>query len=133
VKFASRVYLIAGIIGLLEIIPLFFTEALLGRTYPPLITHPEFYYGFAGVTLAWQVLFLMLSRDPLRYRPLMLPTILEKAAYVVAAIVLVALERMSPEMLGSAVVDAILGALFLTSYLRTAGSPTVQEKARAEN
>ena len=55
VRFARIVYLAAGIVGLLEIVPLYFCEALINRTQPPSITHPEFYYGFLGVTLAWQV------------------------------------------------------------------------------
>lgn len=121
-RFATRVYLIAGIVGLIEIVPLYFAESLLGRTYPPQITHPEFYYGFAGVTLAWQVLFLLLARDPVRYRPLMLPTILEKAGYVIAAIILFAGDRLDPAMLGTAGIDVILGALFVVAYVRTAGA-----------
>ena len=126
-KFASRVYLIAGIVGLIEIVPMYFTESLWGRTYPPMITHPEFYYGFAGVTLAWQVLFLVLSRDPVRYRPLMLPTILEKAGYVVAALVLFAEDRLAPAMMGPVAIDAILGVLFVMAYARTAADNSSQK------
>ena len=126
-KFASRVYLIAGIVGLIEIVPMYFTESLWGRTYPPMITHPEFYYGFAGVTLAWQVLFLILSRDPVRYRPLMLPTILEKAGYVVAALVLFAEDRLAPAMMGPVAIDAILGVLFVMAYARTAADNSSQK------
>jgi hypothetical protein len=64
VRFARVVYLVAGIVGLLEIVPLYFYEAVLNRAQPPPITHPEFYYGFLGVTLAWQVAFLVIARDP---------------------------------------------------------------------
>lgn len=125
--FARRVYLAAGIIGLLEIVPLYFGEGLIASMFPPAITHPEFYYGFAGVTLAWQILFLMLSRDPVRYRPLMIPTVIEKASYVIAAFILFGQQRMAAGMLGSVVIDAILGVLFVVSYLRTAS--TVAEPA----
>jgi hypothetical protein len=83
-RFAHRVFLSAGIYGLLVITPLFFLEQFVGRKNPPLITHPEFYYGFAGAALAWQVLFLFISRDPIRYRPLMLPSVLEKLLYPAA-------------------------------------------------
>ena len=126
-KFASRVYLAAGIIGLIEIVPMYFMESLLGRMYPPEFTHPEIYYGFVGVTLAWQVLFLMLARDPVRYRALMLPTMLEKAVYVVAASVLLAQDRMAPGLMGPVFVDAILGTLFVISYVRTAPKTGTQE------
>jgi hypothetical protein len=130
-KFATRVYLIAGIIGLIEMIPLYFSEALLGRLFPPAITHPDLYYGFAGVTLAWQVLFLMLSRDPLRYRPLMLATMIEKATYVGALLVLIAQQRIAPEMLGVAIQDGILGLLFVIAYVKTGADVTQQDTRTA--
>jgi len=126
-KFASRVYLVAGIIGLIEIVPMYFSESLWGDFFPPQITHPELYYGFAGVTLAWQILFLLLSRDPMRFRPLMLPTVLEKAAYVAAALVLFAGSRMAAGLMGSVGIDAVLGVLFLVAYVRTGGE-TISQK-----
>lgn len=118
-KFAARVYVIAGIIGLIEIVPLYFSESLIGSSSPTAITHPEFYYGFAGVTLAWQILFVLLARDPLRYRPLMVPAILEKAAFVFVMLVLMFQQRVSTSMLGFVIVDASLGMLFLLAYRRT--------------
>ncbi len=117
-KFAKIVFLVAGIYGILVVAPLFLTEGLLDATQPPAITHPEYYYGFAGVTLAWQVLFLVLSRDPLRYRPMMLVAVLEKASGI-AFILLVLLHRSPPSML-IGVVDVFLGILFLIAYVRTA-------------
>lgn len=67
VLFAKRVFLIAGIYGLVAAVPLYFSEHPQGIDYPPDITHPEWYYGFAGVVIAWAIMFLFLSRDPLRY------------------------------------------------------------------
>src|SRR5262245_26733618 len=69
-KFAKVVFLVAGIYGLLVLVPQFFLEARIGRDTPPPITHPEFFYGFICVAVAWQVLFLVLSKDPVRYRPM---------------------------------------------------------------
>ena len=73
--FARWVYRIAGIYGLVVIGPLYFLEAQIGRDQPAPITHPEYFYGFAGVTLAWQVAFLIIGQDPVRYRWLMIPAI----------------------------------------------------------
>jgi|SRR5579872_615904 len=57
-----------------------------GRDTPPAITHPEYFYGFLGGALAWQFLFLVLSTDPVRYRPMILPaTALFIASYVATA------------------------------------------------
>ena len=67
VKFARWVFLLAGIIGLIEVTPMFFLENKIGIGLPPPITHPEFYYGFVVIVLAWQIAFLIISRDPERY------------------------------------------------------------------
>jgi hypothetical protein len=117
-KFAKIVFLVAGIYGIVVLAPLLFTEGVIDATTPPAITHPEYYYGFAGVGLAWQVLFLVLSRDPLRYRPMMLVAVLEKASGI-AFILLVLLHRSPPSML-IGIVDVCWGILFLIAYIRTA-------------
>lgn len=80
-KFAKRVFLVAGVYGVIVIVPMYFAEGRIGRDHPPAITHPEFYYGFLGVALAWQVVFLVLAQDPSRYRPMVIPSVLEKVSY----------------------------------------------------
>jgi hypothetical protein len=60
--FARRLFLLAGIYGILVLAPQYFLEAKLGQDYPPPITHPEQFYGFIGVALAWQAAFLLISR-----------------------------------------------------------------------
>ena len=80
-KFAKVVFWIAGIWGLLIVAPLYFMFDLIGRQDPPPITHPGFFYGFVGAALAWQIAFLFIARDPVRYRPLMIPSMIEKFSY----------------------------------------------------
>jgi hypothetical protein len=118
-KFARIVFLVAGIYGLLVMLPLYFMEAQTGRDYPPPITHPEYYYGFIGVGVAWQLAFLVISRDPLRYRPLMIPSIVEKASFGIAVAVLYLQHRVSSFMLAAAMADSILGVLFIISWVAT--------------
>jgi hypothetical protein len=118
-NFAKRLFSIAGIYGLAVLLPQYFLEAKNGRDFPPPITHPEYYYGFVGLAVAWQVLFLFIARDPVRYRAMMIPAVLEKASFGVAAIVLFLLRGLSPVVLGFAVVDLILGALFVLAYKKT--------------
>ena len=124
-KFAKLVFLVAGIYGLIVLLPQYFLEGKTGRDFPPPITHPEFYYGFIGVTVAWQLLFLILSRNPERYRPMMIPAILEKALFPPAIVILFIQHRVSPLMLGFATVDVLLGVLFVTAYVKT---PTAQRQ-----
>jgi hypothetical protein len=121
--FAKRVFTAAGVWGLLVLFPLYFLEEKNGRDFPPPVNHPELYYGFIGVGLAWQVLFLILARDPVRFRPMMIPAVLEKASYGIAILALFALGRVAPPLVVFAVIDLALGALFLESYRRTAEPP----------
>ncbi|HEV2912443.1 MAG TPA: hypothetical protein VGX92_03920 [Pyrinomonadaceae bacterium] len=123
-KFARIVFSIAGIYGLVVLLPQYFLEEKNGRDFPPPITHPEYYYGFIGVALAWQVLFLVLARDPARYRAMMIPAVLEKAAFGVAVPVLFLLNRAPALMLAPAMIDLILGLLFVVAYLKTASDQT---------
>ena len=120
-NFAKRVFSIAGIYGLIVVAPQYFLEARIGRDMPPPITHPEYFYGFIGVTVAWQVAFLIISRDPVRYRPLMIAGILEKSGFGPAAVLLYAAGRVSTQILVFGIIDMVLGVLFFLSY-RSVGS-----------
>ena len=117
--FAKRTFLIAGIYGLVVLLPQYMLEAKNGRDFPPAITHPEYYYGFIGIAVAWQIAFLLLAKNPIRYRPMMIPAIIEKAAFAIAVGVLFALNGVSLPMLGAGFVDLILGALFVLAYIGT--------------
>jgi len=118
-KFAKVVFLIAGIYGLIVMVPQYFLEASVGRDTPPPITHPEFYYGFIGVTLAWQVVFLIISRDPVRFRAMMIPSILEKIVFVIPALILFSQNRLASIVLAPAAFDLLLGVLFVIALLKT--------------
>ena len=118
-KVARWIFGIAGVYGILVIAPLYFMEARIGHDDPPAITHPEYFYGFVGITLAWQVVFLMIAREPARYRPIMLASVLEKLAWGVAAIVLFQQQRVSGMTLGFGGIDLLLGALFVVAFFLT--------------
>jgi hypothetical protein len=119
-KFAKIVFWIAATWGILVITPLYFMFDLIGRKDPPPITHPAFFYGFAGAAFAWQIAFFFIARDPVRHRPLMIPSMLEKFSYSSAVIVLVTQGRMHPSDLVFGIVDLLLGLLFVVAYFKTA-------------
>ena len=119
-RFARIVFLVAGIYGLIVLVPQFFLEQRIGEDTPPPITHPEYFYGFICVAVAWQVLFLVLSRDPVRYRPMMIPAMLEKIGFPVAVLVLYLQGRVSPTILIPAGLDLVLCTLFIAAYRKTA-------------
>ena len=54
-RVARWVFLVAGVYGVLVVLPQYSLEARIARDFPPPITHPEYFYGFIGVALAWRV------------------------------------------------------------------------------
>lgn len=122
-RFARMVFTGAGIYGLIVLLPQYFLAARIGRDTPPIITHLEYFYGFTGVAVAWQVVFLMIGRDPERYAPLMLPAVLEKLAFGGPAIALYARGQLPGSVLLFGLLDLTLGALFVASWRSTRHSP----------
>ncbi len=118
-KFAKYTFLIAGIYGLFALVPMYFLKDYVGQENPPTITHPEFFYGFVGVALAWQFVFLIISRDSAKYRLLMLPSILEKLAWGVPVLILYLQNQVSASMLGVGMIDFLWSILFVAAYLKT--------------
>ena len=118
-KFAKIVFWIAGVWGFVVITPLYFMFDIIGEKDPPPITHPGFFYGFVGLALAWQLAFCFNATDPARYRPLMIPSIVEKVSWVIAVVTLVAQRRVHPSDLVFAGTDSLLGILFVIAYFKT--------------
>ena len=116
--FAKRVFFWASIYGFLVIAPQYFLEERIGRDNPPPITHPEHFYGFVGVALAWQFAFLLISRNPVRLRPIMPAAVAEKWLFGFAAMKLLYEGRVQTILGFFAGIDIVLGILFLAAYLR---------------
>jgi hypothetical protein len=91
----------------------------IGHKDPPPITHPAFFYGFVGLALAWQLAFFVISSDPVRYRPLMIPSMFEKFSYGTAVVVLVLQGRTNRSDLIFAGTDLLLLVLFVIAYVKT--------------
>ena len=120
-KFAKIVFWIAGIWGVLVLTPLYFMFDVIVRQDPPPITHPAFYYGFVGVGLAWQIAFLIIATNPVRFRPLMIACMVEKFSYGAALTVLFLQHRLHASDLTFGVVDLLFGVLFIVAFFRTKG------------
>jgi hypothetical protein len=109
-SFARRVFATAGIYGLIVMLPQIFLK-------PP--ASPEVYYGFVGAVLAWQVAFLIVAKDPARFRPLIPATWIEKGAFGIAVPLLYLQGRVPAFLMGFAAVDLLWGALFVEAWRRT--------------
>lgn len=118
-KFAKWWFRIAGIYGILVLVPQFFLLSKFGMDNPPSITHPEFYYGFNGVALAFQVVFLIISTNPEKYRVMMIPSMIEKALFVLAVAGLFLTEGMNSSILAGASLDFILLIGFIIAFIKT--------------
>ena len=133
--FAKRVFFWSGVYGIVALLPMYFLEEKLGRDFPPPTNHPEQYYAFIGVALAWQLAFLLIARDPRRYQPLMIPAIAEKLLSAGAVALLFMAHRVTGATLAPFLVDLVLGGLFIASYLKVrkdAVEPVVEpSKARS--
>ena len=116
---AKWIFRLAGFYGLVITLPLYFAEERLGRDFPPAITHPDIYYGFIGVVVAWQVAFFVIAQQPERFRPLMPVAVLEKFSYGAATAVLFSLQRVPVTVLTIGIIDTILGALFVVAFWKT--------------
>ena len=115
-RFARWIFAIAGVYGVISIAPLYFMEQAISRQDPPPITHPMFFYGFVGVTLAWQLLFLAIARHPVRLRPIIPFAVLEKLSFGVGAMVLYRQGRLDHADLYFGGIDLELAALFLVAW-----------------
>lgn len=118
IRFARLTFLIAGIYGVIVIVPGFFGEQMAGKQFPPVINHPEYYYGFFGVALAWQIAFLIVAGSPLKLRPLMPVAVLEKLGYAIVIAVLFALGRIPLPMAVFGCVDFVFGIFFTLAYFK---------------
>lgn len=118
-KFAKIVFWIAAIWGALILTPLYFMFDVIGRQDPPAITHPAFYYGFVSVGLAFQIAFIVIARDPVRLRPMMIPSIIEKFGYGATFVALYLQHRLRRGDLALGCIDLLFGALFVAAFVKT--------------
>ncbi len=118
-NFARLVFRLAGVTGLLVLAPMYFLADVLGEQFPPAITQPIFFYGFVGVAIAWQLAFLVVASDPVRYRALMPVAVVEKLSFGLPMMILLAQGRVAPMLAGGGAIDLMLGVLFAIAYVRT--------------
>ena len=118
-KFARTVFIGAGVWGIVVLTPLYFLVDLTGRRYAAPVDYPQFFYGFLSVAMAWQFAFLVIGLSPARFRPLMIPGILEKLGHVAGVAVLYAQGRLNSADAVAAGPDLLLAILFIISFVVT--------------
>ena len=118
-KFAKYVCIAAGIWGIVVLTPLYWLVDITGRRYVVPVQYPHFYYGFISVAMAWQIGFLIIGSNPVRYRALLIPAVLEKVGYVAGLAVLYAKHRIAWVDAQAGGPDLTLGILFVLAFFTT--------------
>jgi cytochrome b len=118
-RFPQRLFRIACPWGVLVTLPLFFMLDTIGRRTPPPTTHPEFYDGFAGTVLAWQLAFGIIGTDPRRFRSLIPAAIVEKVAYTATVFSLYVQSRVPASHFFFGAVDCTPALLFTLAFVKT--------------
>ena len=118
-RFATIVFRIAAIWGIPLLTILYFLFGIVPTGPVAVMTYPQTYFGFLTITMVWQIAFLVIASDPVRFRPMMIPAILEKLGWVAMLLVLVLIGRAGIPELTQSVPDAILGVLFVIAFVKT--------------
>lgn len=116
-RFSRYTFIGAGVWGLAVLVPFYALVDITGRRYAFPTENPQFFWGFFAVAIAWQIAFLMIGSDPARFRPLMIPAMLEKVGFVVTLVALFTAGRVSAIDLQAALPDGVLAVLFAIAYV----------------
>lgn len=122
-SFASRVFRIAGIYGLLVLVPQYLIETPVVSGARLHLERPSDFYGFVGVALVWQFVFLLIASDPPRFRALIPLAVLEKLVFGIPVLLLFASGRVDGVVLVFGTIDLVLASLFVLSRRAVAAVP----------
>ena len=107
-KFAKVVFWIAGGVGVPAAIAMYFNSG------------PYYYYGSLAGLVAWQPAFFLIATDPRRFRPMMIPSMIEKLLWVATLTFLHFRGQLNAAELSTGIpLHALLGALFIVAFIKT--------------
>ncbi len=118
-RLAKIIFIGAGIWGIAVLTPLYWLVDISGRHYAPPNDYPQFFYGFIGVAIAWQIAFLVIGSNPARFRMLMIPAMIEKFGYISTLILMYGRSQISSIEVQPAVPDGFIGLLFIVAFWAT--------------
>ncbi len=106
-KLARWIFLTAGLYGLAVLTPGLFLPAR---------GQPEFYYGFIGLALVWQLVFLAIARDPVGLRKIIPLCMLEKLSFFAVTLSLFLMGRLEADLFIGGIIDGVWMALFFLAW-----------------
>lgn len=117
-RLARWIYGLSAVYGVIVLAPFLFLEKQVAAQTTA-FTHVEYYYGFLGAALVFQALFFVISRDPVRLRPIMPVTVAEKWVWGAFAWALFLQHRCDAGVVAFASVDVALAVLFVIAWRTT--------------
>lgn len=115
----KTIFLTSGIYGLIIMLAMLLSEKQFSHENPPQLTHLEFYYGFIGVCIAFQILFILIAKNPLKYKLMMVPAILEKFSFGLVVIVMHYQKNIPNTVFVFGLIDLIFLCLFIYAFIKT--------------
>ncbi len=109
-RFARWSFWLAGIYGLIVLLPLY--------VQTPLSAASLWMFGFAGAAAATQLAYLLIGTDPLRYRMVIPIGIVSKLSFFVPVTLLYLRGELPGMLMGFALGDLALAALFAVNFVR---------------
>ena len=118
VKLVRALFIVAAMYGFIVLGSwMFITPRMVGHARHQ---QPEIYYGFGSLGLAWQVAFVLIACNPVRYRSLMLiAAVFEKLFFAGILIVLILRHIAGLHWIPEAAIDGLLGIAFIVAYYFT--------------
>jgi hypothetical protein len=124
-RFRNNAFWWGGAYGVLLAVAFLLGEKTIITRMPPELTHPEYYYAFAGGLLVWHLMYLYIANHMQQCRAVMPFAVLEKISFAVPILVLYATGRVTSLLLaGGAAVDLVLGAWFFVTFVKLSPART---------
>src|SRR5438093_1598530 len=113
-RFRNNAFWWGGVYGVLLAIAFFLGEKPITAKMPPEITHPEYYYTFAGALMVWHLLYLYISNHLEQCRAIMPFATLEKISFAAPVLVLYATGRVtSLGLVGGGAEACVVGGAYV--------------------
>jgi hypothetical protein len=114
-KAASWLFRGAAIYGVILLLPVYFLERRVAAPAPRLPA-PEYFYGFIGAALSFQLIYWLIGGDPRRYRALMPIAVVAKLSFWVPTAILWAIGRTATSTFVPTCGDLLLGIAFFVAW-----------------
>jgi hypothetical protein len=105
----------AAIYGAILLLPLYFLESRVAAPAARLPA-PEYFYGFIGAALSFQILYWIIGAAPRHYRPLMLLGVVAKLGFWIPVAILWSMGRTATSTFALVCGDLVLAAAFFAAW-----------------